>query len=203
MKKLKYLILLLAVMLVMPFTVFAEGEEYDESGEPVVTSEEGSDATDEADPRAKVYFFYGNGCPHCAEAEEWFASIQEAYGDRFVIVDYETWYDEENSQLMLDVATARDEYDPNNFGVPYILIGDKSWMGFAEETMADEIIAQIDDVYNQPVAERYDALSLVGASAPTTEEEKSTGSDVIGLLVILVVVALVGFGLYKSRKSVN
>lgn len=201
MKKLKYLVILLAVVLVIPFAVFAEGEEGE--GEPVVTSEEGADAVDEADPRAKVYFFYGNGCPHCAEAEEWFASIQEAYGDRFVIEDYETWYDEENSQLMLDVATARNEYDPENFGVPYILIGDKSWMGFAEGTMADEIIAQIDDVYNQPVAERYDALSYVGHSSSEEEEEKSTGSDIIGLIVILVIVALVGFGLFKSRKSMN
>lgn len=196
MKKLKYLVLLLAAMLVMPFTVFAEGEEYED--EPVVTSEEGAD---EADSRVKVYFFYGNGCPHCAEAEEWFTSIEEEYGDRYVIEDYETWYDTDNNDLMKQVAESRGEYDESNFGVPYIIIGDKSWMGFSEDTMADEIKAQIDQVYAQPVSERHDSLAGVGSGAEGGEEEKSTGSDVVGLIIILVVVGGLGFGIYKSRQS--
>lgn len=195
MKKLKYLVLLLAVMLVMPFTVFAEGE--DGEGEPVVTSEDGADT----DTRAKVYFFYGNGCPHCQEAEEWFASIEEEYGDRYVIEDYETWYDTDNSDLMRQVAESRGEYDETNFGVPYILIGDKSWMGFSEETMADEIKAQIDQVYEQPVSERHDSLAGIGSGAKGDDDKKSTGSDVVGLLIILVVVGGLGFGIYKSRQS--
>lgn len=195
MKKLKYLVLLLAVMLVMPFTVFAEGEEYE--GEPVVTSDDGSTDTD---TRVKVYFFYGNGCPHCAEAEEWFASIEEEYGDRFVIVDYETWYDADNSDLMRQVAESRGEYDENNFGVPYILIGDKSWMGFSETTMADEIKEQIDQVYAQPVNERHDSIASL-ITANNDDEEKSTISDVIGLVVILVIVGAGGFAIYKARQS--
>lgn len=194
MKKLKYLVLLLAVMLVMPFTVFAEGEENE--GEPVVTSEEN------ADQRAVIYFFRGEGCGHCAEAEAWFESIQEEYGSKFVIKDYETWYDSNNSDLMKQVAESRGEYDETNFGVPYILIGDKSWMGFSEATMADEIKAQIDQVYAQPVNERHDSLASVN-SGNNEDEEKSSGSDVVVLLVILAVAGGLGFGIYKSRQSVK
>ena len=197
MKKLKYLVLLLAVMLVMPFAVFAEGEEGE--GEPVVTSEE--EAPVEEDSRVTVYFFYGNGCPHCQEAEEWFASIEEEYGERYVIKDYETWYDADNSTLMQQVAEARGEYDPDNFGVPYILIGDKSWMGFSQDTMADEIKTQIDQVFAQPVSERYDALANVTNGG--NDDDKKSGNDVVGLIIILVVAGGIGFGIYKSRQAVN
>lgn len=72
MKKLKYLVVLLIAALIIPFTiqVKAEGEESKE---------------------VKVYFFRGEGCSHCQEAEEWFDSVKGEYGDLFTIVDYETW----------------------------------------------------------------------------------------------------------------
>ena len=72
------LLLVLLMILVAPFTVFAEEEAKEESKE------------------VKVYFFRGQGCSHCAEAEEWFKSIEEEMGDRFEIIDYETWYNEES-----------------------------------------------------------------------------------------------------------
>jgi len=86
MKKLMIAVLLLVTALVIPFAVNAE-----ESNE------------------VNVYFFRGEGCSHCAEAEEWFSSIEEEYGSKFNIVDYETWYNEENQELMQKVATARGE----------------------------------------------------------------------------------------------
>ena len=66
MKKVKYLFLILLTLLVLPFTVFAEEEEE-------VT-------TEEDDKEVIVYFFRGEGCSHCAEAEAWFESIEEELG---------------------------------------------------------------------------------------------------------------------------
>lgn len=198
MKKLKYLVLLLALVLILPFAVYAEGEEGE--GEPVVTNEEGSNNEDNTDQRAIVYFFRGDGCPHCQDAETWFASIQEEYGSKFVIKDYETWNNAENAELMTKVAEVRND---NATGVPYIIIGDKSWIGFDEGTMADEIKAQIDQVYAQPVNERVDSLALVGAGDDNKEEEKSKSSDIVGLIVILAVAGLAGFGIYKARQHEN
>lgn len=201
MNKLKYLVLLLALVLVLPFAVYAEGEEGE--GEPVVTSEDGGtdDGSVEVDQRAIVYFFRGEGCSHCAEAEAWFESIQEEYGSKFVIKDYETWYDTDNASLMAQVAEARNE---DAGGVPYILIGDQSWVGFSEATMGDEIKAKIDQLYEQPVNERYDALALVGVDSnagDSEEEEKS--NDVVGLFIIIIVAGALGFGIYKARQSAN
>lgn len=178
MKSIKYLVLLLMIFIV-PFSVFAEEEEKEDSKE------------------VKVYFFRGEGCSHCAEAEEWFKSIEEEYGDRFEIVDYETWYDEDNSELMKKVAKARGEEDRAT-GVPYILIGDKSWVGFADD-YKDEMKSQIDTEYGKEIKDRYDVMELMG----NIKKDDNKGSDVVTLIIVLLIVGGIGFGIYKAREKTN
>lgn len=182
MKKIKYLVLLVVMMLIVPFTVFADEEE----------------TAKEDNKEVKVYFFRGQGCSHCAEAEEWFKSIEEEYGERFKIVDYETWYNEENADLMKKVAKARGEEDRAT-GVPYIIIGDKSWIGFAED-YKDEIKGQIDSVYGTEIEKRYDIMDLMSS---TTKKEEKKDSDVVSLIIVLLVVGGIGFGIYKARQKTN
>ena len=181
MKRVSYLLMLLVAMLVIPFAVFAQEE---------TTSSETS--------KVPIYFFRGEGCPHCAEAEEWFQSIQETEGSKFEIVDYETWNDANNATLMNEVAKVRGE-EESATGVPYIIIGDKSWVGFAA-SMEEEILSQINSVYSTPDADRYDVMQLLNGSASKTEK-KSTGKDVVVLIIILVVVGGIGFGIYKTREN--
>ena len=183
MKVLKYIVLLFAIVLIVPFIAFAEGEE---EAEPVAAEE---------DNRAIIYFFHGSTCSHCAEAKAWFESIQGEYGSKFRIAAYEVWNDAENAALMQKVSDLRND---NATGVPYIICGDQSWIGFNQETMGPEILSKIDEVYNTPVAERYDVMSLLPEE---TEEPESTGNDVVALIIILVVVGAIGFGIYKARKA--
>ena len=85
MKKVKILLFIaLACILVLPFSVFAEGEE-----EETTTKEENREVT--------LYFFRGEGCSHCAEFEAWLDEIEPEYGDLFKVVDYEVWNDEEKA----------------------------------------------------------------------------------------------------------
>ena len=177
MKKLKYFIILLIAALIIPFTVHAEGEEATEESKEV-----------------KVYFFRGQGCSHCAEAEAWFESIEEEYGSYFQIVDYETWYNQENAELMQKVAKARGEEAK---GVPYIIIGNQSWNGFAE-SYTPEMIEKIKSEFETNVDERYDIMKLLSSGKG---EKDSTGSDVIALLVILLVFGGICFGVYKARSK--
>lgn len=175
MKKLKYLVVLLIAALIIPFTiqVKAEGEESKE---------------------VKVYFFRGEGCSHCAEAEAWFQSIEEEYGSYFQIIDYETWYNRENADLMQRVAKARGEEAK---GVPYIIIGNQSWNGFTQE-YGSEMIERIKSEFEKDVKDRYDIIKLL----PEMENEKdSTGSDILALVIILVVFGGICFGVYKARKK--
>ena len=147
------------------------------------------------DKKVNLYFFRGEGCSHCAEAEAWFEdTLEKEYGDYFKIVDYEVWYNEDNASLMQKVADARGETAE---GVPYIIIGDKSWNGF-DTSYEDAIIEQIKKVYAQDVSERYDIMNYLD-----TEDSKkdSSTSDIIALVAIILVVGGIGTGIYFARKS--
>ena len=180
MKKFKYLVILLIAALIIPFTVRAEGEE--------TTSTESNEV--------KVYFFRGQGCSHCAEAEAWFQSIEEQYGAYFEIVDYETWYNQENAELMQTVAKARGEEAQ---GVPYIIIGNQSWNGFTEK-YGEEMLVKIQSEFEKDVNSRYDIMKLLPS---LTEEKDTTGSDIGALVIILIVVGGICFGVYKARNKTN
>ena len=179
MKSLKYLFVLLLVLFAIPFMVYAEGEE----------------TTDDSN-EVKVYLFRGEGCPHCQEAEEWFASIEEEYGHMFKVVDYETWYDEDNAELMKKVAEAKG--DEAN-GVPYILVGSKTWNGFTE-SYGEEILAEIKAEYEMEPKDRYDIMKLLPSEV---KKEEKSNNDVLVLIIILAVVGGVCFGVYKARNNTN
>ena len=187
MKKVKLFMIFLAAFFILPFAVYADGEE--ENGE--VTSE----AVEESQPKeVKLYFFRGEGCPHCQEAEEWFKSIEEEYGQYFEVVDYETWNNTDNAELMQKVAAARNETAE---GVPYILVGNKSWNGFTE-SYEPEIIEQIKSEYEKSDEDRYDIMKYLDSDQ---KEEKSSSSDVVALIIILAVVSGICFGVYKLKQS--
>lgn len=192
MNKLKYLVIVLVALLIIPFGVFAEGEEETNTENNVEATAESTEEKKEV----PLYFFRGEGCSHCAEAEEWFKSIEEEYGSYFEIKDYETWYDTENQALMERVAEARGE---SADGVPYIIVGNKSWNGFAEE-YKEQIIDEIKTVYEEPEDERYDIMKLL---TDEKKDEKKGSSDVVGLFIIIVVVGVIGYGIYQARKNTD
>lgn len=193
MKYIKYLVVLLAIFLVLPFGVFAEDENN--------TTNESETTASNDDKKVNLYLFRGEGCPHCAEAEEWFDSIKGEYGDYFKVVDYEVWNDEDNAKLMEKVAKLRNE---DVSGVPYIIIGDKSWNGF-DESYEDEMIDQIKSVYSQDVSKRYDIMNYVNDSSSNskTSKKESSSSDVLALIIILIVAGGAGYGIYYARKSTS
>ena len=73
-----------------------------------------------------IYLFYGDGCPHCAEEEQWLEGIKEKYNNVHVYM-YETWYDEDNDALMNQL---KEKYEVTRKGVPFTIIGDKHYMGY-------------------------------------------------------------------------
>jgi len=190
-RKIKFLLVVMLGFLLLPFSVFAEDNEK--------TEENNTEATDNVEKeKVNIYFFRGDGCSHCAEAEEWFDSIKEEYGKYFTIKDYETWYNEENANLMKEVAESRGE---SADGVPYIIVGNKSWNGFADD-YKNEMLEEIKSVFEQNIDDRYDIMDYLKNSSKK-EEKKDSSSDIAALIIIIVVVGLVGFGIFKARQSTN
>lgn len=194
MKKLKLFLAIIMCLFAMPLAVLAD-EGNDENVE--VTS--GETEVQEEDTRVKIYFFRGEGCPHCADAETFFDSIEEEYGQYYKILDYETWYNSDNADLLQKVGEARGE---DIQGVPYIIIGNKSWSGYSSE-YADEIVKAIKSEYEKDPEERYDIIELVntGKTNGIEEETKSYANDAMILVAILIVVAGVVTGIVVARKK--
>ena len=180
MKKIKLLFFIaLACILVLPFGVFAEGKE---------------ETTKADNKEVTLYFFRGEGCSHCAEFEAWLDEIEPEYGNLFEVKDYETWYNADNQKLMEKVAKVRGEEVE---GVPYIIIGNKSWKGFAEE-YKEEILNELKQSYDTDPSERYDVMKYVDNDKESTN---ITATDVIATIVIVLVAAVVVFGIIKARKN--
>ena len=81
-----------------------------------------------SDNRVVVYFFWGDGCPHCAEEEPFLDSLKQKYPSLEVKM-FETWYNKENAERFQQMA---ESFGTSAQGVPTTFIGDKYWVGFAE-----------------------------------------------------------------------
>lgn len=100
------------------------------------------------DNKVNIYFFWGQGCPHCEEEHKYFKEIEETYGDKYNIYPFEVWYNEENQKILEVFAENMGE---TVTGVPYTIIGEKSFSGFSEKIkilMEEEIKKNHhDDIY--------------------------------------------------------
>ena len=102
MNKLKKLVFLFLIMFLTPFIVDAK--------------------------EITLYFFHGDGCPHCAEEENY---LQTLNYNELKIVRYEVWYNEENAALLEQVENA---FEINRSGVPTTVIGDTVIKGYGDST---------------------------------------------------------------------
>ncbi len=85
--------------------------------------------TDPPEP-AVMYFFWGEGCPHCAAAKPVLADMASRH-PQLVVRDYEIFNSAENRALFAAMA---DQVGFEASGVPTFVLGDQHWVGFAERT---------------------------------------------------------------------
>ncbi len=124
-----------------------------------------------------LYFFHGDGCPHCAEESVFLEKLQKDYPD-LKIEKYEVWYDEENSALLQKV---QQELHIERMGVPTTIIGDFYTVGYSEET-ANVIKRAIDFFYEN---EYKDVVSQIkddtyvddGSESEFLKREAETDKD--------------------------
>jgi thiol-disulfide isomerase/thioredoxin len=94
-----------------------------------------------AQEKQKLYFFYGDGCPHCAEEEIFLDKLEKDYGDKLEILRYEVWYNKDNSDLLAEMT---EKINYNVTGVPVTIVGEEAITGFAdEETTGKEILRML------------------------------------------------------------
>ncbi len=181
MKKIKIFLLLLVVGIVLPFSV-------------------------DAASKKNVYIFKGATCGFCKKALSFFQELvnDKDYADKFDLVEYEVWNNEENAKLGKAVA---DKLGEEMDGVPYIIIGDKTFSGYTT-SYDSQIKEAIDDFY-----EDDSAVSVVETVRDSGEynvtpeytlektEDKGNADSIIAIIIIAIAVCGFGYVVYLSRKD--
>lgn len=108
--------------------------------------------------KKNIYLFWGDGCSHCAELSLYLNEIKNIYKKHYNLYTFEVWNDAENHNLMESVAATMNEEVE---GVPYLVIGDKTFSGYADD-MKKEILTAIKDEYKND--NYFDAYQNINSS---------------------------------------
>ena len=121
-------------------------EWHDVEEEPYVEVEvEDNTEEDIEDPTGEkfnMYLFWGDGCVHCHNLKIFLNDLEPKYKDLFDLYAFEVWGNPDNQTLMGRFAKTMGD-SPR--GVPYLVVGDKSFNGFSEKMEEDIIQAIIDE----------------------------------------------------------
>lgn len=94
-----------------------------------------STPTEASESGLNVYFFWGDGCPHC-EKEKPFLDRLESENENINVYRYEVWKNRKNLELMVKVGK---ELKLDISGVPVTIIGDEAFVGYSEGYTSKQI----------------------------------------------------------------
>ena len=180
--KMKLILFLCLLGLIIPFKANAASlENFKTLGLSEALKEEGIELKNkdykETKDQAIIYMFRGQGCGYCKKFLTFLSSISKEYGKYFKLVSFEVWYDSTNANLMQKVPKITNV--PAQ-GVPYIIIGDKVFDGYAE-SYDSQIKDAIKKQYNDKSYDVFDELIKLGVDLEsieeTDDEEGEDGSD--------------------------
>ena len=112
----------------------------------------------------QIYFFYGDGCPHCAEEEPFLAQLEIDYPN-VEVKSYEVWYNQENIAFFKEKMA---EYNMQPSGVPTTILDDKVWVGFS-------------DSIQQQITEKVSFCSSVGCGIDIPWQNTTTNENILNL----------------------
>lgn len=88
--------------------------------------------------KVNIYFFWGDGCPHCEDFFAFLDEVNKEYGKYFKVYAFEVWNNKTNAEIM-DSFKKELNGKVGKYSVPYIIIGDEVVEGFIP-SMKEEIL---------------------------------------------------------------
>ena len=92
-----------------------------------------------AKSKPTVYFFHGDGCPHCKEENKYLETVSK----KINVEAYEVWYNEENEEFMNKV---KEELGITETGVPLTIIGNTYFVGYSDAS--SKVMSRAIDFYS-------------------------------------------------------
>lgn len=114
-----------------------------------------------------VYFFYGDGCPHCEAQMPFMRELESKYPE-LEIVYLETWHNKTNAEFFVSLAKA---YKISASGVPATFIGERSpIIGYSSKEstgkeIEERIISCIDKGCSNPIDKLNTSVSYENESS--------------------------------------
>jgi glutaredoxin len=107
-----------------------------------------------------IYFFWGDGCPHCATQKVFLDQLKLDHPN-VIVYDFEVYYVEANRPLMTAMAAA---FGRPVTGVPMTFIGDEVWVGY-NDAMGRQMRAAVERY------QAYDAPDPADRVAPELRDQ--------------------------------
>lgn len=120
-----------------------------------------------------VYFFYGEGCPHCAKEEVFLRTVQKTYPE-VEVKSFEIYHNSENATLLKQVANL---LGANVNGVPFSVIGDKYFIGYTQGITSSKIENRINECLESECTDAVGALIEVSKETDETDNSQDMGQD--------------------------
>jgi len=127
-----------------------------------------------AEHKVDLYFFYGDGCPHCAKEEILLDRIERENKD-VEIHRYEIWGDKDNAKFLSELSK---EFGWNVQGVPFTIVGNQTISGYLnDETTGKQILNAIDRCSEIECSNPVE--SFLNKEKPAKEDSASSGIEQI------------------------
>ena len=129
-----------------------------------------------------LYFFHGNGCPHCAAEEKFFENNKDKLAN-VKIVKYEVWNNDENRKLLKEVGT---KFGMEASTIPFNVIGNTIIKGYLDDSSTGQKL--LNTIYYYQDKDYLDGDKTVievneeAVSYKRSEEQKSVHTIKIPLI---------------------
>ncbi len=144
--------------------------------------------------QGSIYLFWGVGCPHCKDVEEY---MEDEGIDEILDIELKEIYnDQDNASLFLDKVNECG-LPQNRAGVPMLYFDGTCWMGKYEAIAGLESIMEGERV-ESPVTED---LGTQETSVEEEEGNKNTVIMLVGIPVLLFGIILLGYLLKGNNKK--
>ena len=88
-----------------------------------------------------IYFFWGEGCPHCESEKPFLTKMEQKY-PQIKVQQFEVWNNAENRKLLIEFGK---KLNADVSGVPFTVIGEHYVIGWLNESYTG---TQIEDAIN-------------------------------------------------------
>lgn len=126
----------------------------------------------------KIYFFYGTGCPHCAQVLEYFEK-----GDLFnkYHVEKKEIYFDRNNALLFNELLGSLGIDESSRGVPTVIVGKKVLVG--DKPIIDNFVSEADKFLNTNEISENSLVAVEENKESSKSQDLTLAAVVAGSLV--------------------